>query len=60
MYGNQQFQPPEEKIIEEVQDMVAILQELSKIIANCEELEFSTGKWSRTWFKIKFKRVKHG
>ncbi|UYP48129.1 hypothetical protein NEF87_004414 [Candidatus Lokiarchaeum ossiferum] len=42
--------------IDNAQDTLVILQELGKICKFASEFEFSTGKWSKAWFKIKFKR----
>lgn len=38
--------------------IVKILDRLSLIIGDCEELDFSVGKWSKSWLKIKFRRVR--
>ena len=40
--------------------IVMILDKLSLLIGDCEELDFSVGKWSKSWLKIKFRRQKHG
>ena len=38
-------------------DFGMILDKLSVIIKDCSELEFSFGKWSKIWLKIKFRRI---
>jgi len=48
------------KVLDSVEDYIKLLAELGKIIDSCEELEFSTGKWSKAWIKIKYRRINNG
>jgi len=55
---NQQITIPENQQLFDESGIIKILETLTKLIdSDIEEFEFSTGKWSKAWIKIKLKRT---